>query len=115
MKFSYDDFPYGPFRDALETIFGKLILSYAVCASGLTVGAIIGGAGLEAVIAGIFFPFLILVAIFGGSGLLILPVSFVFVIMYVKSDWPMKSLLFLFFAYAFLGFETTSLIPEQQP
>lgn len=86
-----DDYPYGPIRSALETVFGRIGLVLLA----ILVGSMLGGLSAMRSLEGLSVGFIgvlafSLASIFYGSGLWVLPAIGLFAIASTRYEWPLK-------------------------
>lgn len=86
-----DDYPYGPFRSALETVFGRIGLVLLAILAGSMLGGLSAMRSLEGLSVGFIGVLgLSLASIFCGSGLWVLPAIGLFAIASTRYEWPLK-------------------------
>lgn len=93
----FDDYPYGPWREALGTLVGRLMVLLLVVLGGAMLGGVTSTRSLSGLWTGIVdLPGLSLASLLFGPGLLVLPALLVYAIVSIRNEWPLRlSLLFL--------------------
>lgn len=87
----FDDFPYGPLREALETVLGRVGLLFAVVLGGAALGCVTAAESWrDAWEVLTDLPGLILMSLFYGKGLFVLPAALVFGILSVRLEWRLR-------------------------
>ena len=86
-----DDYPYGPIRSALETVFGRIGLVILATLFGSMLGGLSAMRSLEGLGVGLIGVLgFSLTSIFYASGLWVLPVIGLFAIASTRYEWPLK-------------------------
>lgn len=84
------DYPYGQFREALSTVIGRLSLVAAAVLVGSVLAGLTATRSIEGIVVGIIaLPGMSAASLFYGVGIFVLPVVFVFAIMFARSNWPL--------------------------
>ncbi len=89
--FRFDDYPYAPFREAFETVFGRVGLVLLAVLGGSMLGGLTATRSLGGLWLGIVgMPGLSLASIFVGVGFFVLPALLLFAIASVRCEWPLR-------------------------
>jgi len=88
----FDDYPYAQIREAFSTLFGRLALVLMAVLAGAAAGGVTAQRSLAGLVAGlIHLPLSVLY----GPGFVILPVTIIFTIIFVRSEWPLWTVCFV--------------------
>lgn len=86
-----DDYPYGPFRNALQSVFGRVALVMLASLIGSMLGGLTAMRSLEGLGVGLMGVLgFSLASIFYASGLWIFPSIGLFAIASTRFEWPLK-------------------------
>jgi hypothetical protein len=88
----FGDYPYAPIREALSTIIGRI----ALVACSILISSMLAGVTATRSLAGIVIglvtlPGMIPISFFWSVGFFVLPFLVIFTCMFVRSEWPLRS------------------------
>ncbi len=84
----FEDFPYGPFREAMNTITGRLAMVFAAMVLGSLLAAFTACESWGDMLSCIP-PLTWFLSLFSGYGFIVLPGVIVFSILFVRLQWPL--------------------------
>lgn len=84
----FEDFPYGPFREALSTITGRLATVFAAMVLGSLLAVFTACESWGDMLSCIP-PLTWFLSLFSGHGFIVLPGVIVFSILFVRLQWPL--------------------------
>lgn len=88
----FDDYPYAPIREALSTILGRIALvALSVLVSSMLAGVTATRSLAGIVIGLVTLPGMIPISLFWSVGFFVLPFLVIFTCMFVRSEWPLRS------------------------
>ena len=107
----YNDYPWGPFRAALGTTFGKIAILAATFLIAFGIGSAFAIAHIAGLLVGIIqLPWIVFFSILFGLGILILPTFLIFAFFFTRYDFPLWTLIFPLIGLAYLSFDSTDYV-----
>jgi len=87
----FDDYPYSQFREALDSVLGRVLLVVAAALAGSMLGGFTATQAFDGLWLGLIqSPSLGLASMFFGIGIVVLPAIALYAFVSIRYEWPLR-------------------------